>query len=94
MKGFRKGWIAAIIFIVRICSMELDSVCASDLASSPVIPFDSGTMEVSWRTDVAKPSAHIVLHFHGGVETVKRAFLRTELNAVLVIVNFPGSATV
>lgn len=63
---------------------------ADDVYCSPVSPIANGSMSVCWKQpEVTKPTS-LLIHFHGAPNTVKMAFARSDLNVVLVVVNFPG----
>lgn len=64
---------------------------AEDVQVAPVTSLANGTMVVmqSKKSD----STRLLIHFHGAPETVQQAFARSELKAVLVVVNFPGLST-
>ena len=42
------------------------------------------------KETAAAAAKHLLIHFHGAPETVKEAFSRSELDAALAVVNFPG----
>jgi hypothetical protein len=82
----------------RTCDPERKySVCftAKQLAreeSAPAkipIPVADGHMVVCWKRQ-RTPPRHLLIHFHGAPDAVKKPFLRSRLNAVLAVVNFPG----
>lgn len=50
----------------------------------------NGTLFVCWKQPTPSVSRHLLIHFHGADEAVKAAFARSDLNAVLAVVNFPG----
>ncbi len=65
------------------------AVMADDVLDvAPAMPVANGSMAVFRKTgDV--PSM-VLVHFHGAPSTVKEAFARSDWNAVLVVINFPG----
>ena len=49
-----------------------------------------GTLTVSWKDSNHPPPSHLLVHFHGSPDVLKAAFEKSQLHAVLAIVNFPG----
>lgn len=67
---------------------------AVDLDCSSSIPLAGGRMVVCWKENAREePTRHLLVHFHGAPATVQQAFTRCDINAVLVVVNFPGLST-
>jgi hypothetical protein len=63
---------------------------AEDIQCSRVSAIANGTMVVCWKPFTQPAPNHLMIHFHGAAETVQAAFARSDLNAVLVVINFPG----
>lgn len=61
---------------------------ADDLQVSHPVKLHQGTLVVLHRPQ--RESSELLVHFHGAVETVRQAHLRTDSAAVLAVVNFPG----
>jgi hypothetical protein len=49
----------------------------------------NGQVLVCWKQNL-QPSTHLLVHFHGAAETVMKAFQRSRIDAILVVVNFSG----
>ncbi|MCA9125935.1 MAG: hypothetical protein KDB22_02575 [Planctomycetales bacterium] len=65
-----------------------------ELLGTPETPFAGGTIAVYWKEPVAQTQVgHVLIHFHGAAKTVADAFARSDLEAVLVVVNFHGLST-
>ena len=62
---------------------------AESVKCLPVSNISTGKMMICWKQSIVEP-VHVLIHFHGSNDTLKAAYERTELNAVLVVVNFPG----
>ena len=62
---------------------------AESVKCMPVSNISTGKMMICWKQSTVEP-VHVLIHFHGSNDTLKAAYERTELNAVLVVVNFPG----
>jgi len=79
-----------IFTIFTVLSGSMYSV-ADDIQTTPPTSLANGSMVVmrSAKTDATR----LLVHFHGDAETVKHAFARSKLNAILVVVNFPGLST-
>ncbi|MDG1896371.1 MAG: hypothetical protein P8J37_15825 [Fuerstiella sp.] len=45
------------------------------------------------RKEADSQPKDLLIHFHGGTETVRTAFMKSELNMALAVVNFPGLST-
>lgn len=50
----------------------------------------NGSMVVVRQPNAAKSSSQIMIHFHGALETTRRALARSEFRGTLVVANFPG----
>ncbi len=50
----------------------------------------NGTVIVVRQTDATPSSNQLLVHFHGALETTRRALARSEFRGTLVVVNFPG----
>lgn len=50
----------------------------------------NGTLVVVRQTDGAPAPNQLLIHFHGAMETTRRALARSEFRGTLAIVNFPG----
>jgi hypothetical protein len=50
----------------------------------------NGTLIVVQQTDGAPSPNQLLIHFHGALETTRRALARSEFRGTLVVVNFPG----
>ena len=62
-----------------------------DLHRTPTTPIANGTLAVYWKEPVTEAaSRHVLVHFHGAPKTVCSAFARSDVNAILVVVNFRG----
>ncbi|QDT10940.1 hypothetical protein K239x_29330 [Planctomycetes bacterium K23_9] len=64
---------------------------ADDIELSRAIPVANGSMVVM-RSPDANPT-RLLMHFHGDPKTVRAAYARSELESVLVVINFPGLST-
>lgn len=53
------------------------------------IPVADGSMVVCWKADF-KAADSLLIHFHGALDTVERAYTRSSFSGVLAVVNFPG----
>lgn len=53
----------------------------------------NGKMSVCWKRTSERLPKHLFIHFHGAKKTVREAFERSDVDAVLVIINFPGLST-
>lgn len=73
-----------VFFVAIACTRTL----GSDLKTAPSTKMANGTVTVIWADDA--DHSRLLIHFHGAPETVKQAFARSELKAVLVVVNFSG----
>jgi hypothetical protein len=61
---------------------------ADDLHISAAVKLHDGTLVVLHRSQA--DARDLLIHFHGAVETVRQAHLRTGSTAVLAVVNVPG----
>lgn len=50
----------------------------------------NGTLVVVQQTDDASSPNQLLIHFHGALETTRKALARSEFHGTLVVVNFPG----
>lgn len=50
----------------------------------------NGTLIVVRQTDQDPSPVQLLIHFHGALETTRRALARSEFRGTLVVVNFPG----
>jgi len=52
-------------------------------------PISDGWMVVCWNRET-RHSRNLLVHFHGAPQTMEKPFLRSGLDAILAVVNFPG----
>ncbi len=50
----------------------------------------NGTLVVVQQTNGTPSSNQLLIHFHGAIETTRRALARSEFRGTLLVVNFPG----
>lgn len=53
------------------------------------IPVADGNMVVCWKAKSGIADS-LLIHFHGALDTVERAYSRSSFSGVLAVVNFPG----
>lgn len=75
--------------LVSSLALIAQAVVADDVHDvAPAMPIGNGSMAVFRKTGDVPGT--VLIHFHGATSTVKEAFARSDWNAVLVIINFPG----
>ncbi len=77
-------WTAAVLLLVAPLRGSADE----DPHVSAAIKLHNGTLVVLHRSQA--DARDLLVHFHGAVETLRQAHLRTGSTAVLAVVNFPG----
>jgi hypothetical protein len=50
----------------------------------------NGTLVVVQQTDGVPSPGQLLIHFHGALETTRKALARSEFRGTMVVVNFPG----
>lgn len=99
MRSFPTRFAKLIIVPLLIVIVGPAPWLTGEVFCAPETALDNGKMTVCWKKPT-KPTAksslsavtptYLLIHFHGAPKTLQAAFERTDLDAVLVIVNFPG----
>ena len=76
--------ILALCVILAAASTRADD----NIHVTPATKLANGSITVFRKADAAP--TELLVHFHGATETAKAAFIKSDLNVVLVVVNFPG----
>jgi len=84
----------SLCFLACVAILLVGGAARADaqvLECTAATSIDNGTMVICWKKPIA--ARHLLIHFHGAPETVQQAFARSGLDAVLVVINFPGLST-
>ena len=86
LNRFSAKWTLYFSFANILCA----GWTSADLVCRPESMIANGNMHVCWKRTSGTAPEHLLIHFHGARKTTQKAFARSQLNAVMVIVNFPG----
>ncbi len=83
--------IRQMMLCMAVVLVATPSIVAGDVHSTAPTSIANGSMVVCWKKPLSPAAGkRLLIHFHGSPEAVKPAFARCKLDAVLVVVNFPG----
>lgn len=88
MMAFHQCWRGILCFG---CCLAAANCFADGILSSTPADFAGGKISVCWRENLAvTDSTDLLIHLHGAPDTLRTALARTDLDAVMVAVNFNG----